>query len=71
MEEKIFLHYFFQKVLKNLTLATCIVKDVSLLDQIGPWNGQILLPFKVKVKETNVGFKSILAFGIWINNKNC
>ena len=35
MEEKIFWHYFFENVKKS-TLATSIVKNISLLDQTGP-----------------------------------
>ena len=57
MEEKIFLHYVFENMLKYLALAMIIMKNVSLLDQTGPWKRQILVPFKVKIKETNVILK--------------
>ena len=53
----------FSENVKISTLATSIVKKVSLLDQIGPWKGQILLLFKVKVKEMNVIFRDTLTFG--------
>ena len=57
MEEKILLHYVFENMLKYLALAMIIMKNVSLLDQTGQWKRQILVPFKVKIKETNVILK--------------
>ena len=50
-EEKIFLHYGFENMLKCLALATSVVKDVSLMGQIEQWKGQILVPFKVKINQ--------------------
>ena len=43
---------------KYLSLATPILKNLSLLDETGPWKGQILVPFKVSLwylnKETSI-----------------
>ena len=64
MGEKIFMHYFFKNMFKYLSLATPIVKNLSLLDETGPWKGQILVPFKVKIKEINLIFEDISVFGI-------
>ena len=52
---------------KYLSLATPILKNLSLLDETGPWKGQILVPFKVKIKEINLIFWRYLS--LWYLNK--
>ena len=36
MEEKIFLHYFFENIFKYLPLAMSIIKILSLMEETGP-----------------------------------